>query len=334
MNKVRIAVIGCGRIGQMHARNIDLHEKTTLSCVYDVNSEFAEKISRELNVFSVQNVEEIFNNNEIDAVLVSSPTNTHIDFIEKSVAAKKPVLCEKPIDLDIDKVNQCYERLKGNTIPIQLGFNRRFDPGHQAAKHSLMNGDIGELHQCIITSRDPGLPSWDYLKVAGGQFRDMTIHDFDMARFMLGEEPVKIFAISNALINPKIKSELNDSDTLMIIMETASGKQCHINNSRSATYGYDQRVELFGSKGMVISDNRKPHELKKYNSEYVEKQEPYLNFFIERYQEAYMNSITSFVETILEKKPVSVSFDDGRRALILAEAAYKSVKSGKFENID
>ena len=190
------------------------------------------------------------------------------------------------------------------------------------------------MHQCIITSRDPGLPSWDYLKVAGGQFRDMTIHDFDMARFMLGEEPVKIFAISNALINPKIKSELNDSDTLMIIMETASGKQCHINNSRSATYGYDQRVELFGSKGMVISDNRKPHELKKYNSEYVVKQEPYLNFFIERYQEAYMNSITSFVETILEKKPVSVSFDDGRRALILAEAAYKSVKSGKFENID
>ncbi|MDC3097169.1 Gfo/Idh/MocA family oxidoreductase, partial [Alphaproteobacteria bacterium] len=255
-------------------------------------------------------------------------------FIEKSVAAKKPVLCEKPIDLDIIKVNECSDRLKGNNIPIQLGFNRRFDPGHQAAKQSLIDGEIGELHQCLITSRDPGLPSWDYLKVSGGQFRDMTIHDFDLARFMLGEEPKKIFAISNALINPKIKSELNDSDTLMIIMETASGKQCHINNSRSATYGYDQRVELFGSKGMVVSENRKPHELKKYNLEFVDKREPYLNFFIERYQEAYMNSITSFVDAIIEKKPVSVGFEDGRRALLLAEAAYKSVKSGRFEKID
>ena len=215
-----------------------------------------------------------------------------------------------------------------------MGFNRRFDPGHRAAKQSFVDGEIGELYQCLITSRDPGLPSWDYLKVSGGQFRDMTIHDFDLARFMLGEEPEKIFAISNALINPKIKSELDDSDTLMIIMETASGKQCHINNSRSATYGYDQRVELFGSKGMVVSENRKPHELKKYNMEFVDKREPYLNFFIERYQEAYMNSITSFVEAIIEKKQVSVGFEDGRRALLLAEAAYKSVKSGRFEKID
>ena len=198
MNKVNIAVIGCGRIGQMHARNIDLHEKTTLACVYDINIEFAKKVSSELNVSLIKNVDEIFGNKEIDAVLISSPTNTHIDFIEKSVAAKKPVLCEKPIDLDIDKVNECSVRLEKNKIPIQLGFNRRFDPGHQAAKQSLLDGEIGELHQCLITSRDPGLPSWDYLKAAGGQFRDMTIHDFDLARYMLGEEPEKIFAISNA----------------------------------------------------------------------------------------------------------------------------------------
>ncbi len=334
MKKVSIAVIGCGRIGQMHAKNIQLHEQTNLVCIYDPNEEFAKKVSNDLSVLAVKSVDDIFNNNDIDAVLISSPTNTHIDFIERSVASKKPVLCEKPIDLDIKKVNEFSKRLEGNKVPIQLGFNRRFDPGHQAAKKSYIDGEIGELHQCLITSRDPGLPSWDYLKVSGGQFRDMTIHDFDLARFMLGEEPVKVFAISNALIDPKIKSELNDSDTLMIIMETASGKQCHINNSRSATYGYDQRVELFGSKGMVISENRKPHELKKYNSEFVDKSEPYLNFFIERYQESYMNSVSSFVETILEKKPVSVGFEDGRRALLLAETAYKSVKSGRMENID
>ena len=334
MKKIKIAVLGCGRIGQMHAKNVALHEKTSLACVYDINQDFANKVASELGVSAVTDDNEIFSNAEIDAILIASPTNTHIEFIEKSVAAKKPVLCEKPIDLDIDKVNACAERLKNNSIPIQLGFNRRFDPGHLAAKNSLVKGEIGELHQCIITSRDPGIPSWDYLKVAGGQLRDMTIHDFDLARFMLGEEPTRLFAISNALVEPKIKTELNDSDTLMVIMETATGKQCNIINSRSAAYGYDQRVELFGTKGMVISDNRKAHEIKKYSSEFVEKKEPYLNFFIERYQEAYMNEITAFVEAIVNKTSPTVNFEDGRKALILAETAFKSIASGKMETID
>ena len=151
---------------------------------------------------------------------------------------------------------------------------------------------------------------------------------------MLGEEPIKVFAISNALINPKIKTELNDSDTLMIIMETETGKQCHINNSRSATYGYDQRVELFGSKGMTISENRKPHEVKKFNVDYVNKQEPLLNFFIERYQEAYMHEITAFAEVVINKTKPSVDFEDGHKALVLAETAYRSIQSGKIESID
>ena len=334
MDKVRIAVLGCGRIGQMHAKNITLHEKTQLSCVYDINSEFANKVATDLNVPAVNNDQEIFSNPDIDAILISSATNTHIEFIEKSVAAKKPVLCEKPIDLDIKLVNECADRLKGNTVPIQLGFNRRFDPGHQSAKQSLIDGEIGDLHQCIITSRDPGLPSWEYLQGSGGQFRDMTIHDFDLARFMLGEEPIKVFAISNALINPKIKTELNDSDTLMIIMETKSGKQCHINNSRSASYGYDQRVELFGSEGMTISENRKPHEVRKFNADYVDKQAPLLNFFIERYQEAYMHEITAFAEVVINKTKPSVDFEDGRKALVLAETAYRSIQSGKIESIN
>ena len=334
MKKVNIAVLGCGRIGQMHARNVANHSMTQLACVYDVSTEFANKVAKDLNVPAITNESEIFSNPEIDAILVASPTSTHIDFIEKSVAANKPVLCEKPIDLDINRVNECAARLKGNTVPIQLGFNRRFDPGHYAAKKALLDGNIGELHQCIITSRDPGLPSWDYLKVSGGLFRDMTIHDFDLARFMLGEEPVKLFATATALVEPKIGSELKDCDTIMVIMETASGKQCHINNSRSASYGYDQRVELFGSKGMVISDNRKPHELKKFSGDGVELTEPYLNFFIERYHEAYMNEITAFAEVVINKTKPSVDFEDGRKALVLAETAYKSVKSGKFEEIN
>jgi myo-inositol 2-dehydrogenase/D-chiro-inositol 1-dehydrogenase len=334
MKKINIAVLGCGRIGQMHARNVALHEMTSLACVYDINEEFANKVANDLGVSAVTNDQEIFANDNIDAILIASPTDTHIEFIEKSVSANKPVLCEKPIDLDINRVNESAERLEGNTVPIQLGFNRRFDPGHQAAKKSLLNGEIGNLHQCIITSRDPGIPSWDYLKASGGQFRDMTIHDFDLARFMLGEEPVKVFALANALIEPKLKSDLNDSDTLMIIMETISGKQCHINNSRSATYGYDQRVELFGSKGMTISDNRKPHEVRKFTTEFVDQQEPYLNFFIERYQEAYMNEITAFAEVVLNNSQPSVDFEDGRKALVLAETAYKSIKSGRIESVN
>ncbi len=266
MKKINIAVLGCGRIGQMHARNIALHEMTSLACVYDINEEFANKVAFDLGVSAVTNDQEVFSNEKIDAILVASPTDTHIEFIENS--------------------------------------------------------------------RDPGLPSWDYLKVSGGQFRDMTIHDFDLARFMLGEEPIRVFAISNALVEPKIKSELNDSDTLMVIMETSSGKQCNIINSRSAAYGYDQRVELFGSKGMVISDNRKAHEVKKFSSNFVEQKDPYLNFFIERYQEAYMNEITAFVEAIVNKTPPSVDFEDGRKALILAETAFKSIASGKMEAID
>ena len=151
MKKINIAVLGCGRIGQMHARNIALHEMTSLACVYDINEEFANKVAFDLGVSAVTNDQEVFSNEKIDAILVASPTDTHIEFIEKSVAANKPVLCEKPIDLDINKVNECAERLKGNSVPIQLGFNRRFDPGHLSAKNSLIAGEIGNLHQCIIT---------------------------------------------------------------------------------------------------------------------------------------------------------------------------------------
>ena len=323
MKKVRIAVIGCGRIGQMHAKNIQLHEKTTLACVFDPNDKFAKKVSNDLNVPAVEKVDEVFSDSGVDAILISSPTNTHIDFIEKSVAAKKPVLCEKPIDLDIIKVNECSDRLKGNVIPIQLGFNRRFDPGHQAAKQSLIDGEIGELHQCLITSRDPGLPSWDYLKVSGGQFRDMTIHDFDLARFMLGEEPEKIFAISNALINPKIKSELNDSDTLMIILETSSGKQCHINNSRSATYGYDQRVEVHGSKGSLKVNNPTLSEIELAKEAGTTKDRLH-HFFMTRYIDAYKNQIDYFVDCIKKRSMPKPDSYDGYYALYLACLLYTS----------
>ena len=214
-------------------------------------------------------------------------------------------------------------------MPIQIGFNRRFDPGHRAAREACAAGKIGNLEQVVITSRDPGMPPRGYVAVSGGIFRDMTIHDFDMARFMLDDEPIEVFATGSALVDPTIGADFGDFDSIMVIMRTAQGKLCHINNSRRATFGYDQRVELFGSKGMVISDNRKAHELKFYGSTTSAAAEPYLNFFIDRYAEAYQAEIAAFIAAIRDTRPTQATFDDGYRALVLAEAAAASARTGK-----
>jgi myo-inositol 2-dehydrogenase/D-chiro-inositol 1-dehydrogenase len=269
----------------------------------------------------------------VDAVLVATNTGTHADYIEKSVAAGKPVFCEKPIDLSLDRVNRCAEAVLSKGVPVQIGFNRRFDPGHRAAWRAARAGEIGELNQVIITSRDPGMPPRSYYEVAGGLFRDMTIHDFDLARFMLGEEPSEVFAIGGRLIDRGMMEALNDYDSAMVIMRTKSGKQCHINNSRTSTYGYDQRVELLGSAGMLISGNRKPHELRRFGAAQSEAAGPYLDFFIDRYREAFNAEIDAFVHCIETGDAPEVGFEDGRRALILAEAAMRSAVEGRFVSV-
>jgi myo-inositol 2-dehydrogenase/D-chiro-inositol 1-dehydrogenase len=201
------------------------------------------------------------------------------------------------------------------------------------ARRALKAGEIGDLHQVIITSRDPEIPPRAYLESAGGLFRDMTIHDFDLARFMLGEEPEEVFAIAGPLGDPELGAALDENDTAMIIMRTSSGKMCHINNSRSAVYGYDQRVELLGNNGMVISDNRKPHELKRYSGAETEVGQPYLYFFIERYREAFIAELDAFIDAVEQRVPCQVGFEDGRRALMLAEAAYRSRQSGAMVKV-
>lgn len=330
---LRIAVLGCGRIGQMHAANVARHPRATLAMVYDVYRPAAERVAAEQGVKAAQNPEEVFSSSEVDAVLIATATPTHADYIEMAIAAGKAVLCEKPIDLNLARVNACADRIAGTRIPIQLGFNRRYDPGHSAARAAMLAGEIGELHQVVITSRDPSLPPRAYLEAAGGLFRDMTIHDFDLARFMLGEEPTEVFALGNALIDPALGSALNEVDSAMFILRTASGKQCHINNSRTAVYGYDQRVELMGSSGMLISDNRKPNELRRYSAKSTEAAAPYQFFFLERYLEAFMAEIDGFVDCVEKGATPLASFEDGRRALILAEAAYRSMHERRLVNV-
>src|SRR5215471_14482877 len=271
---LRIAVLGCGRIGRMHAANIAAHPRARLAAVYDIDRQAAEAVATKHDVRAAETAVALFASTDVDAVLVATNTGTHADYIEKSVAAGKPALCEKPIDLSLDRVNRCAEAVQPKSVPVQIGFNRRFDPGHRAAWQAARSGEIGELNQVIITSRDPGMPPRAYYEVAGGLFRDMVIHDFDLARFMLGEEPTEVFAIGGRLIDPAMMAELNDYDSAMVVMRTNSGKQCHINTSRTSTYGYDQRVELLGSTGMVISGNRKPHELRRFGAKRTEAAAP------------------------------------------------------------
>lgn len=330
---LRVAVLGCGRIGQMHAANIARHARTELAMIYDVYAPAAQSVADKLGAYIAADPNEVFSSDKVDAVLIATATPTHADYIELAVAAGKAVLCEKPIDLDLGRVDACAAKIAGTDVPIQLGFNRRFDPGHRAARQAMLDGEIGDLHQVIITSRDPAIPPRAYLEAAGGLFRDMTIHDFDLARFMLDEEPTEVFAVGGALIDPALGAELNEIDSAMIIMRTASGKQCHINNSRTAVYGYDQRVELMGSAGMVISDNRKPHEVRKFNATQVEIGAQYQLFFLERYQEAFNACIDMFVDAVENNTAPVAGFEDGRRALILAEAAYKSLTEGRMVQV-
>ena len=278
---VGLAVIGCGRIGKMHAGNIVRNPDTRLVGVLDIDSAAASRFADENNVRAYSSFEETARDPEVDGVIVASATGTHADYIEASVASGTAVLCEKPIDLYLDRANRCRDAIKGTDVPIQLGFNRRFDPGHAAVREAAHSGEIGDIHQVIITSRDPDLPPPGYFDHAGDVMRDMTIHDFDLARFMLGDEPTEVFAFAGRLVDPSLMAEVGDYDTAMLLLRTADGKQCNINNSRRAVYGYDQRVEIHGSNGMVVSGNRRPHEFRRYSASASDIAAPNLYFFIE-----------------------------------------------------
>jgi myo-inositol 2-dehydrogenase/D-chiro-inositol 1-dehydrogenase len=326
---LKIGILGCGRIGVMHAANIAAHPRAALAGLYDVNGGAAEALGAQLGAKVFRTAEAMLASPDVDAVLIATSTPTHCDYIEMALAAGKAVLCEKPIDLDLQRVNTCHDRIAGNTLPVMLAFVRRFDAGHRAARQSLLDGEIGELHQVIITSRDPGMASDIYTESSGGIFRDMTIHDFDLARYMLGEEVDTVTATGSRLVNPPLMDRLGDYDTVSITMTTASGKQAIILNSRRAVYGYDQRVELFGSKGMVISENRRAHHMTRHLAHATNMAAPLLDFFIERYADAFNAEIDSFIDAVEGTAPVEVGFEDGRLALVLADAALKSVAEGR-----
>jgi len=331
---LRFGIIGTGRIGDMHARLVASQPDASVTWCFDVYEDSARATAQAVGARATTDPDALLGAEDVDAVLIASPTNTHVEMILRSAEAGKPILCEKPIDVDIDKVEECGEKLKAYDVPLQLGFNRRFDPSHAAVQQAVARGDVGDLELLVITSRDPGPPPpRPILEACGGLFRDTTIHDMDMARFVMGEDPVEVFTMAANRVDP-IFAELNDVDTAMIVMRGASGALCHINNSRRTNYGYDQRVEAFGAEGMVRSNNHRPSEVSRYGAGGTATRDELLYFFIERYRAAYEAEIRDFIDQVTAGKPPNVTFEDGRRALLLSEAALKSYEANKPVEVD
>jgi myo-inositol 2-dehydrogenase/D-chiro-inositol 1-dehydrogenase len=264
---------------------------------------------------------------EVGAVIIASSTDTHADLVIAAARQGKAIFCEKPIDLALPRVDACLAEVAKASVPMLVGFNRRFDPSFAELHRRIAAGAIGAVEQVIITSRDPAPPPISYVKVSGGLFRDMTIHDFDMARWMLGEEPHEVFAYGANLVDQAIGAA-GDIDSAMVLLRTPSGRMAHINNSRRASYGYDQRVEVFGSSGRLLAGNRTPTTVELADGQAVAADKP-LHFFLERYADAYRIELAAFIDAVLNKTPMPVGAEDGRRALVLAEAANASLSSGK-----
>lgn len=332
-NIINIALFGLGRIGQMHANNLINHKDFNLKYIFDKDQKLTKKLSKKYNSTGIQNPKIAFKDQNIKCIFIASSTNTHLKFIEEAVVNKKVVFCEKPLDLDLNKINKCEKRISKYNPKIQIGFNRRYDPAHNSLNQNLLKGKIGKLEKIIITSRDPSPPPINYLKTSGGIFKDMMIHDFDLARFYAGNDEFEsIFATGQRFSDRKLK-KINDLDLATVIMKTKKGVQCIITNSRHCSFGYDQRIELFGSKGMIISDNQRDLETVLYSKNSTDNRTQLKNFFIERYSEAYKIQLNDLVKICKKNSKPLANFDDGKKSLILAEIAKKSLNSKKFEKI-
>lgn len=323
---VRFGLLGAGRIGKVHAKAISANRDAELVAVADAFADAANELAATYGC-DVRSIDDIEAAKDIDAVVICTPTDTHADLIERFARAGKAIFCEKPVDLDVERVRACLAVVEKTGAKLMVGFNRRFDPDFAEVQAAIVDGAIGDVEMVNITSRDPGPPPAEYITRSGGMFRDMTIHDFDMARFLLGEEPVSVTAHASVLVDPKI-GELGDFDSATIILETASGKQCSISNSRRATYGYDQRIEVLGSKGLISAENHRPLSIEIANEKGYTRP-PLHDFFMTRYTQAYANEITTFIDAITKGTTISPNGLDGLKALVLAEAALKSAKEKK-----
>jgi myo-inositol 2-dehydrogenase/D-chiro-inositol 1-dehydrogenase len=328
---IGFALLGAGRIGKVHAKAVGSNPQARLVAVADAFEKVASDLAGAYGA-EVRSMDEVEKSPDVDAVIICTPTVIQADLIERFARAGKAIFCEKPIDLDVKRVKDCLAVVEKTGATLMVGFNRRFDPHFMAVRKAIDDGAIGKVEMVTITSRDPGPPPYDYITRSGCIFRDMTIHDFDMARFLLGEEPVSVSAHASVLVDRKI-GELGDFDSVSIILSTASGKQCIISNSRRATYGYDQRIEVHGSKGMIAAENQRPVSIEIANGQGYTRP-PLHDFFMTRYLDAYANEIASFIAAVNSRAKPSPTGHDGLVALTLADAALKSAKQGKTVRVE
>ncbi|MGH8691835.1 MAG: inositol 2-dehydrogenase [Burkholderiales bacterium] len=324
---IRFALFGAGRIGKMHAENLVRRSDAALLYVVDTNPEAARALAEPLGAKQAD-AAKAFGDPDVDAVLIASSTGSHADLSIAAARAGKAIFCEKPVDLTLAKVDLCIKAVKKAQVPMLVGFNRRFDPSFRALKKRLDAGAVGSVEQVIITNRDPGLPDLRFLATSGGLFLDFTIHDFDMARWLLGEEPVELFAWGAVLVDPRVRTQANDIDTAMLLLRTASGRLCHIANTRRAVYGYDQRIEVHGAKGMLRAENLAPTTVERFGAGDTSLDNPWPNFQT-RYAAAYAAELSSFIRSVERGEPAEVGPEDSRQVLLLAEAALQSSRAGK-----
>lgn len=327
---LRIGLLGAGRIGRVHATNIAAHPKSALVAVSDINLDAAKGLASAYDA-EAMDVDAVINSPAIDAVLIATSTDTHSDLIERAAKAGKAVLCEKPVDLSLERAKACFATASQPGTPIMIGFNRRFDRNFSGIKTALSNGEIGKPELLSITSFDPSPPPVSYIKVSGGLFRDMMIHDFDMANFIMGEMPTTVHAVGSSIVDPEIGAA-GDVDTAVVTLTYSDGRLAVIKNSRRAVYGYDQRVELLGSDGLLSAGNVLEHTISKSTVAGVMTAKPEF-FFLERYMRAYAAEWDAFVHAVMEGSAVPVSLQDGVAALALAEAAANSLVSGRPSSV-
>lgn len=322
---INIGIIGAGRIGQIHATNLYQHPEADLRYVVDVSDAAANELAARCNS-QTASIDALLGDESIDAVVITSSTDTHADLVIAAAQAGKAIFCEKPLDLDVDTARRSLDAVEKHNVLMCLGFNRRHDPSFDRLKQDVDAGNVGNVEVVSIISRDPSPPPVEYIDRSGGLFRDMMIHDFDMGRWLLGEEPVEVFASGSVLVDKKI-GDAGDIDTAVATLRTASGRLCQITNSRRCSYGYDQRIEVFGSAGMARAGNQR-ETLVEIADNSGFKRDPVLPFFLERYADAYRIQLDKFLRAVGGESLSLPGGNDGLRALQLADAAQRALDEG------
>jgi myo-inositol 2-dehydrogenase / D-chiro-inositol 1-dehydrogenase len=328
MNKIKIAVAGLGRIGKIHLKNLSRNfTEIDVVAAMDIFDE-SKAIADEFNVpVFVKNFDELLAVPELDAVVICSPTDTHADYVVKAAKAGKQIFCEKPLDLSLDRVKEVLQIVEESGVKLMLGFNRRFDPEFKKIRQLVLNDAVGDPQIIKITSRDPGPPPVSYIKVSGGMFLDMTIHDFDMARYISGKQVKEVFAKGAVMVDPEI-GKAGDIDTAVITLTFEDDSMAVIDNCRKAVYGYDQRLEVFGSKGMAQAENNFPNSHKLYTESGISGDLP-LHFFLERYDASYNQEMKEFIDALVSGSDMPVDGNDGLISIAIGLAAKKSVEEGR-----